>query len=386
MPPDSDVSGRALRQPAQHYPAIRLAAAELLQAGHLADVLRASYDRLFVDEYQDCSQIQHALVGFASESLRTCVLGDPLQAIFGFAGKLADWNADVRTHFPHAAELSTPWRWINAGEPAFGEWLLEVRQRLLARQPVDLRSAPSNVTWIPLDGKDDRGRRLAACRTQAPTAGGRVLIIGDSKDPPGQRKFASDTPGAVTVEGVELRDLVDFARDFDLRRPSALETICEFADLVMSGADGTGLAGRARAIPVRSASSTTEAERAALAFMSAPSHRRAVDVLVELGKQGGVRTHRPLVLGCCIRALNASPDDNPGAFAEAAVRAREENRVLGRPLPARAVGSTLLLKGLEADVSVVLDVEGMNAAHLYVAMTRGSRKLVVCSRSPVVNV
>jgi DNA helicase-2/ATP-dependent DNA helicase PcrA len=62
---------------------------------------------------------------------------------------------------------------------------------------------------------------------------------------------------------------------------------------------------------------------------------------------------------------------------------REENRLLGRPLPKRAVGSTLLLKGLEAEVAVVLNTEGMSAQHLYVAMTRGSMKLVVCSASPI---
>ena len=364
------------------YDAIRRAAALLLRAGHLSDVLDASYDRLFVDEYQDCSQIQHAMVGLASETLRTCVLGDPLQAIFGFAGKLADWKADVRTRFPHAAELSTPWRWINAGERAFGEWLLEVRHWLLAGRPIDLRSAPPNVIWLPLDGKDDRAKRLLACQARAPTESGGVLIIGDSKDPPGQRRFASDTPGAVTVEGVELRDLVEFARGFDLQHPAALERVCGFADDVMTGADGVGLAARVRGSADRQAGLPSGPQRAARAFMAAPSHRAAVDLLVELGKQGGVRIHRPLVLACCIKAFNASPE-RPGAFAEAAVHAREENRVLGRPLPARAVGSTLLLKGLEAEVSVVLDVEGMDAAHLYVAMTRGSRRLVVCSRSPV---
>lgn len=50
----------------------------------------------------------------------------------------------------------------------------------------------------------------------------------------------------------------------------------------------------------------------------------------------------------------------------------------------RAVGSTLLLKGLEAEVAVLLNTEGMSAQNLYVAMTRGSMKLVVCSASPVV--
>lgn len=70
-------------------------------------------------------------------------------------------------------------------------------------------------------------------------------------------------------------------------------------------------------------------------------------------------------------------------FHEMAVRAREQSRVKGRALPRRAVGSTLLLKGLEADVAVIIDTDLLNARDLYVAMTRGSRKLVICTSSPV---
>jgi DNA helicase-2/ATP-dependent DNA helicase PcrA len=62
---------------------------------------------------------------------------------------------------------------------------------------------------------------------------------------------------------------------------------------------------------------------------------------------------------------------------------REENRLIGRPLPRRAVGSTLLLKGLEADLAVVLNADGLNGRNLYVAITRGSRALTICSRSPI---
>ena len=375
-----------LRNPGGDYQQIRRAAAVMLQGQHLDDLLSSSYDRLLVDEYQDCSQIQHALVGIASRVLPTCVLGDPLQAIFGFKGNaLAHWEEDVRRLFPHVAELSIPWRWINAGERAFGEWLLVVRGHLAAGQPVDLRAAPSNVQWIPMDGAADRARRLAACRTRAPTEGGGVLIMAAGRDKAGQRRFASETPGAVTVESVDLADLVGFADRFDPGRPNALHTLCAFADEVMSGADGAGLAARLAARRPDGAGSSSDVETAALAFLAARSHRAAVEVLVALGRQGGVRAHRQTVLACCIKALNACDGDVPGAFAEAAVRAREENRLLGRILPARAVASTLLLKGLEAEVAVVLDVEDMDAAHLYVAMTRGSKQLVVCSRSPVLN-
>jgi hypothetical protein len=58
---------------------------------------------------------------------------------------------------------------------------------------------------------------------------------------------------------------------------------------------------------------------------------------------------------------------------------REQNRLLGRPLPRRAVGSTLLLKGLEADVAVVLNAHRLNSRNLYVAITRCSRMITVCS-------
>ena len=358
----------------------------MLNAQHLDDVLAASYHRLLVDEYQDCSQIQHALVGLASRVLPTCVVGDPLQAIFGFKGNtLAHWESDVREHFPHAAQLSTPWRWINANEQAFGEWLLAARALLMAGRPVDLRSAPANVTWIQMDGTDDWNRRLAACRIRAPTEGGGVLIIAASRDKRGQRKFAMETPGAVTVESVDLADLVEFADDFDLSRTDALRRICDFADQVMSGADGIGLPARVAALHTGAGTPPTEAEAAAMAFLAVPTHKGAVEVLVALNRQGGVRAHRQTVLACCIKALNASDGERRGSFAEGAVRAREDNRLLGRTLPARAVGSTLLLKGLEAEAAVVLDVDDMDRAHLYVAITRGSKKLVVCSKTPILN-
>jgi superfamily I DNA/RNA helicase len=122
-----------IQNPKSHYPAIRRAAGILLRDGHVDDVLAATYDRLIVDEYQDCSKVQHAIICFAARSLKTCVLGDPMQAIFGFQGNaLADWDQHVCAQFPVAAELDRPWRWINAGEEAFGRYLLDVRVSLIA--------------------------------------------------------------------------------------------------------------------------------------------------------------------------------------------------------------------------------------------------------------
>jgi DNA helicase-2/ATP-dependent DNA helicase PcrA len=373
-----------LTNPRTDYPNIRVAAAKLLKAGHVNDVLAASYARLVVDEYQDCSTRQHAVVVYAAQVLPTCVLGDPMQAIFGFGDdNLAKWNEEVCTCFPLAGELATPWRWINAGAEPLGRWLLDVRDKLLRSEPIDLRTAPAGVSWVELDGTEDHQRRLRAARVRPPDGQGCVLIIGDSTNPDGQRQFASQTPGAITVEAVELRDVVAFAGAFDLNANDALERLANFAQGVMRNVGAADLLKRVQSLMRGTARNPpTDVEVVALSFVRAPTYHAAVDVLVEIGKQGGVTAHRPAVLRACVKALQLCAGTGGLSFSDAAIRIREQNRLVGRPLPRRAVGSTLLLKGLEAEVSVVLDADNMNARNLYVALTRGSKKLIVCSRTP----
>ncbi|MGH6643840.1 MAG: UvrD-helicase domain-containing protein, partial [Bradyrhizobium sp.] len=225
-----------------------------------------------------------------------------------------------------------------------------------------------------------------AAQTNAPDRNGTVLIIGDSRSPPSQQLFASQIPGAVTVEAVDLRDMAQFARTLDFQGADALQKVAEFAASTMTGVGAADLLRRVgvleRGTERRQAS---DAERAAMAFNAERTPRAAVNLLVEIGKEGGVRTHRPAVLRACLRALQGCDGTEGNTFLDAAIRAREQNRLLGRPLPKRAVGSTLLLKGLEADVSVILDAADLDARNLYVAMTRGSRRLVICSSDPVLS-
>jgi DNA helicase-2/ATP-dependent DNA helicase PcrA len=375
-----------LANPRTDYPNIRVAAAKLLKAGHVNDMLASNYARLIVDEYQDCSIRQHAVLSYAAQILPTSVLGDPMQAIFGFGGDdLAKWD-DVCSYFPVAGELATPWRWINADAEPLGHWLLDVRDNLLRGEPIDLRTAPDGVTWVELDGSEDHPRRLRAARVRPPDGQGCVLIIGDSTKPDSQRQFASQIPGAITVEAVDLRDLVAFAGALNLAAPDALERLVSFAQSVMRNVGAVDLMRRVQSLVRGTARKPpTDAESIALSFIRAPSHRAAVDLLVEIGKEAGVSAHRPAVLRACIKALRLCDGTEGMSFHEAAIRVRERNRLVGRPLPRRAVGSTLLLKGLEAEVAVILNAGALDARNLYVAMTRGSKNLTVCAPSPVLN-
>lgn len=373
-----------VKDPRRHYPAIRTAARGLLAAGHIHDVLASSYDRLIVDEYQDCSVPQHEIVVHASQALRTCVLGDPLQAIFNFAGPTADWVGEVQTCFPAAGELATPWRWINAGEEGFGRWLLAVRHTLMGRGAVDLRGAPPNVRWVHLDGVDDHKLRLGAGSCPLPGPDARILIMADSTKPGAQRDFAGQIPGGVVVENVDMRDLIDFGEQFDLASHAIVEHVIEFAGSVMTNVGAPAMVQRIQSLRAgRARNPPTEAEQAALRFADNPTYAGAAELLSTINAQGGVRAHRPAILRGAYELLNACRGAAGVSPGEAANAVRERSRLVGRPLAKRTVGSTLLLKGLEADVAVILNPTVMDHRHLYVAMTRGAKQLIVCSPQQV---
>ena len=321
-----------------------------------------------------------------ADTLPTCVLGDPLQAVFGFREPTVDWDTHVRPAFPQVGTMNTPWRWRKVGAEALGHWLLAIRQPLLAGQSLDLSTAPAEVQHIPLVGAPNAMhlKRMEAARTKAPNKGGTVLIIGDSKNPKSQHQVASVVYGASTVEALDLGDLTAFARTFDPDHADSTKHLIEFAADTMTNLGGAEL--QKRLVSLRGGRAKKEAnsiEAACLAYEMEPSFGAAV-ILLELLESGpDVRVYRHEILHVLKSALRTASGGSC-SFYEATVQTRERNRHLSRRTGKVAVGSTLLLKGLEADVAVVLDPKAMDAKHLYVALTRGARKLVVCSATSII--
>lgn len=374
-----------LKTPRTDYPAIRAGSLAVLANGNVGDLLKATYARLIVDEYQDCGQEQHAMVAALAQVLPTCVLGDDMQAIFGWGGNvLVDWSSQVVADFPSLGTLTTPWRWTNARCGAFGEWLLQARTALQTGQPIDLLQSPDEVTWTQIAGENDMPAINRAAYTTSPIAGGGTLIVCDSRKPARHRTIASQVRGATVVENADLTDFISFAASFRFDAPSAPEDLIDFAGDTLVGVGPAALKDRLRVLLAGTGrTSPSDAELAILEFARVRTPQAAVHFLVEVNKQAGVSPLRPSILRACLQAMNGC--DGVDDFFELAVRSREQARVLGRSVPKRAVGSTLLLKGLEADVAVVVDADQMDARNLYVAMTRGARRLVVCSKSPILH-
>lgn len=374
-----------LRNKEKDYPAIRHSALRILSRGHISHALKATYERVLIDEYQDCDLDQHAIVTQLSLLFSVAVLGDPMQAIFGFDGTpLVNWKKDVLSSFPSIGELSRPWRWENAGTQDLGKWLLKVREQLEQGGAVDLASAPKGVEWIRIVGAGDQ-QRMNAARFDPKDARQSVLVIGDSRNTRGRLDLCSKTPGATAVESVELGDLIQFSSRFNLASADALEQIVGIAAEIMTQVGKRKFLNRVGVVlRGKSKSSPTPAELAAVKFCESPDMRNAGMLIDALQLQKGARVFRPEVLRC-LRAAISEAAGGSVTFPEAVLSARERGRFRGRLVSRRAVGSTLLLKGLESDVAVVLHPEKMNSQNLYVALTRGARRVLVCSEGAVIH-
>ena len=82
------------------------AAALLSEHPEIADMIRRTYRHLVVDEYQDVSPLQEALLNlWRGDRAELCVVGDPAQTIHSFAGAQASYLTGFGRRFPQATVI-----------------------------------------------------------------------------------------------------------------------------------------------------------------------------------------------------------------------------------------------------------------------------------------
>lgn len=225
-------------------------------------------------------------------------------------------------------------------------------------------------------------RRQVAIRARAESGQGSVLVIGDARKVAGRHQLAEQTPGATVVETVDLRDLTNFGRNFNPKAADATARLLSFASSLMTNLAVPQTLQRLDSLRAgRAKKQATQMEAALLVFEAERTLLAARTAITVMRKQEQVRVYRHEVLERCLRALEHASDGRC-SFHEATLLERERFRKRGRPLARKSVGSTLLLKGLEAEVAVILHPDEMDARHLYVALTRASHRIFVCSPTP----
>lgn len=361
------------------YPKLEHYGNNLLKQHFFKELLANSYYALLVDEYQDCSEIQHSNIVEISRSIKTFVFGDPLQAIFNFRdSRCVPWE-QVKRDFNPIETLSTPWRWINANSKPLGEWLLEIRTNLLNKKQIDLKSAPTEHLEIkPI--KNPFNLDLSFLYQTK----GSVLLIGDSKNDSQRINLVKTYKQICFVEPLELKNLIRFAQKFDNSSDpeTSLNLIFEIVRDVMTNTQIPNLKKRLTTISAgRSHKEISELEKLCIEYKDKPCHSLAADIIKKFSENPKCHVYRRTIFNAVIQIFKYSKENNCSVL-ESAITYREQNRRKVQVLPRIAIGSTLLLKGLEADTVVITNYDQLchDPENLYVALTRGARKIILFSK------
>ena len=370
---------------------------DLLDHEFIRRIIRSSYVGLLVDEYQDCSVGQHAIVIKISRDLPSRVLGDPLQGIFDFGGQhLVDWARDIESGFVQIGQLEVPHRWVQAGANQLGEWLSNVREKLQRGIAIDLRERlPHGVRYVAANSGPQDLRRIQGniCRHFNCAPGQTVIAIhkGSNEFKARCHRLSQNLSGRYSsIEEVEGRAMFLFFRRMNTAESDGrrLQEIISFAGKCMTRVNENLPAGtiRGEAVTIRAATRSPEVTRLANEYLRSPSSGLIAELLKAIKGLAQTNVVRSDLLNRVLGVLQKHKMHPELTFNEAAEEYQREFRFKGRPIGhLRQIGTTLLVKGLEYDHAIVLDATSLSRKELYVAMTRGARTLTIISTNPVLN-
>lgn len=369
-----------------------VAACSIAAASSIRDVLAASYTHLLVDEYQDCSENQHELVTALAEVIvATGVLGDPLQAIFGFGGDaLVTWETTQARFAQHHTD-SKPWRWADHNQ-ALGQWLLDLRPNLIAGNQLSFTglTAELNISFINSAGNHQALRQAALWR-QWPD-GESVAVL--AAWPSAARSIGAELNGNFAVmEEIAGKFMTDKLDELTALAPDSYAIwLLELTKKCLCGNGKLDVTVRnalaqSRTIGHLSRPGLEPALAGLDAVTTNPCFATLADAMDLIRQSASLKLHsreawRDIQLALRSAAIHG---DDPKMLANGLAHARDQLRRVGRHEVPRVVSRTVLVKGLEFDHVVIADIGQLREVkNLYVALTRARKSVTVVGTSPTI--
>lgn len=351
-------------------------------------VVAATYAGVYVDEYQDCSDLQHGLVSAFAEFLPCRILGDPMQAIFDFGGdegKPVDWAVSVYPAFTCLGQLETPWRWKTTGDPNLGAWLKKARETLEKGEEIDLSNGlPACVRRVQTTPEYLASKQYSTLMGLLGNQESVIALHGGDQQSKNMTHLLARTMGGKfsSIEEVEGKDLHSFIKKLVAAKTTQQGFLLalDFSKKCFTGVGAILTAGTKRGEVAKQSKGTKYplVLKAANAYLNSPtsSHLRAF--FLALKDNPETSAYRRDLLYRFLNVLKIHIDGVGANLTEAANKYQRDMRHTGRPISHRKlIGTTLLVKGLEYDHAVILDADSLDAQDLYVAMTRGAKTLTI---------
>lgn len=348
---------------------------EALRVGAIREVVAASYDRILVDEYQDCNALQHALAIELSTIVPTLIFGDPMQGIFEFAGATLSWADEIHHQFPFEGTLEVPHRWRTTNQE-LGKWIAETREKLLRGERIDLAQGPISYRvandafdmgafFDHLEGKEGSVAaihcRKGVCYALASAAAG----------------------GYQAIEEVAASRLSEFAVAWDheataANRLNAIVSLLKACYLIRKLENGEVAAPDDEQVG-------SKMHEVAKDLATGDGTYAAAQLLALARKHSKWKLYRNELWRDAERTVAELAAGRAETMVDAAARVRQRASIIGRRLPRRTVSTPLLLKGLEFDHVVIPDATHFlrerqaQAKLFYVAISRATQTLTIAS-------
>jgi len=367
-------------------------AQKLFKMKPVQSILRHTYTGLFVDEYQDCSTEQHALIGLLADLFPTRILGDHLQGIFNFKGQTLvdlDCAETMNGYLDVSFSLEIPQRWQRGNNAALGDDLKLIRALLLQKSPIALANFPS-IIFHQAEERDLYDTRSAYYKQINQLLNEDSLLILHPETTSVNPRIALNKlfkNRLVMIESIDDKDFYGLAKTLDtLTSANVSKVVIEIAHKLFNKTaidnwfndksikNKIKPEEKAKAEPIKNLLAELSLQ------LSLPGVAKLLRMISNLP---GVSCTRKEVLQCLIKSLlNAAGDDL--SVYDAMVLVRNSIRQMGRKVKGKSFGTTLLTKGLEFDTVAILNAgKFTDPKHLYVALTRASRKLVIFNFSNV---
>ena len=398
---------------------------------HIKDVIKKTYSRLFVDEYQDCTLSQHKVILAISQSIPTHILGDPLQGIMDFNKEidpLVNFYNDDLKDFTKTSELSIPYRWQKGGNNSnLGEYLVNIREKLIdnlennAKNEIDLTDNSNNsFLFIKTSGSVysyegiNKETNILNKQTNKNYTYKELIryILNNPKNlpdyeslliiskPPFRRnqsqvKIRAELKSNLYYPALYLLEAIDEKSFYNLTK-LADEIITEglvlnlkkLYDFLVNLFNKTDIEKWINSTSYKLIRKTNEGDKKIsneIEELIKSFNNSRLPLL--LGKiieyfyyNLKLKCNRTEFIHCVLNAINLT--EYGDSIYKTMVEQRNKFRRVGRKVDGKCLGTVALTKGLEFDTVIILDAESFKTPkELYVAMTRACKNLIIFSQN-----
>jgi len=369
-----------------YYPFLIEKAITLFKLGPIKRIIDKSYGGLFVDEYQDCTIKQHELILLLSEIIPTHIIGDFLQGIFDFNGeRLVDLNSsiDMQDFLLSKYKLDKPQRWIKSNNTNLGEDLYNIRVELINKKEIDLNKYSSIEKHIISELDLFNPSKVYNKKLRSLLSEKSVLLLhpDSSSIHPRKKIIGLFNNGFNMVEAIDDKEFYKLSKEADLIIKEDISN--QLVSISKSLFNKTGFDNwfnnksfknkkkpedKVLIHPIESKIKILE-NKISFSIVS--------EILKDIHKLPGIKCYRKELLNTFCKALEEAEILSTSVF-ESMVNKRNLTRRIGRKIYGKCIGTTLLTKGLEFDTVAIINAHKFECPkHLYVAMTRASKRLIV---------